>query len=167
MRFMTAVAVGALIAASHAYARTEATLDLVGPISEYKIFVSEQIDLLVADTTEFVAAIKAGDVEKAKALFAPARINYEEVEPIAELFSDLDVAIDSRADDYELAEADPDFPGFHRLEYGLWEKSSTEGLDPIADKLLADVTELQSRVEGLEVSETTGCFEGFEKRPTG
>lgn len=149
MRFLTLAAAGALIAASHAHARTEASLDLVGPISDYKIFVSEQIDTLVADTTEFVAAVKAGDVEKAKALFAPTRINYEEIEPIAELFSDLDVAIDSRADDYELAEQDPEFPGFHRIEYGLWEQNSTEGLEPVADKLLADVTELQSRIEGL------------------
>ena len=96
------------------------------------------------DTTAFVAAVKAGDVDKAKALFAPTRINYEAVEPIAELFSDLDVSIDSRADDYEEAEADPAFPGFHRIEYGLWEKNSTEGLEPIADKLLADVKELQA-----------------------
>jgi len=149
MRFLTTVAAGALLAASQLHAQTEASLDLVAPISEYKLFVSEQVDLLVADTTEFVAAVKAGDVEKAKALFAPTRMNYEEIEPIAELFSDLDVAIDSRADDYEKAEADPDFPGFHRIEYGLWEKNSTEGLDPVADKLLADVKDLQGRIEGL------------------
>ena len=59
------------------------------------------------------------------------------------------MSIDSRADDYEGAEADPEFPGFHRLEYGLWEKNSTEGLTPIADKLLADVKDLQGRIEGL------------------
>ncbi|HVL20841.1 MAG TPA: iron uptake system protein EfeO [Amaricoccus sp.] len=147
MRFLTLAAAGALLAAQAAHAA--ATLDLVEPISEYKIYVSEQVDALVKNTTEFVAAVKAGDVETAKALFAPTRMNYEAVEPIAELFSDLDVSIDSRADDYEKAEADPAFPGFHRIEYGLWEKNSTEGLDPIADKLLADVTELQSRIEGL------------------
>lgn len=147
MRFLTLAAAGALLAAQAAHA--QATLDLVEPISEYKIYVSEQVDTLVKNTTEFVGAVKAGDVEKAKALFAPTRINYEAVEPIAELFSDLDVSIDSRADDYEQAEADPAFPGFHRIEYGLWEKNSTEGLDPVADKLLADVTELQSRIEGL------------------
>jgi iron uptake system component EfeO len=147
MRFLTSAAVGALFAGSAAHA--QATLDLVEPISEYKIFVSEQIDTLVADTEEFVAAVKAGDVEKAKSLFAPTRLNYEEVEPIAELFSDLDVAIDSRADDYEKAEDDPAFPGFHRIEYGLWEKNSTEGLDPVADKLLADVKDLQGRIEDL------------------
>ena len=130
-------------------ARADVSLDLVGPISDYKIYVSENTDKLVADTTSFVEAIKAGDVERAKALFAPTRMSYEAVEPIAELFSDLDVSIDSRADDYEKAEADPAFPGFHRIEYGLWEKNSTDGLDPIADKLLADVKDLQARIESL------------------
>ncbi|MFT3972990.1 MAG: iron uptake system protein EfeO [Amaricoccus sp.] len=147
MRFLTLAAVGALFAGHAAHA--EATLDLVTPISEYKIYVSEQVDTLVKNTTAFVAAVNAGDVEKAKSLFAPTRINYEAVEPIAELFSDLDVSIDSRADDYEKAEADPAFPGFHRIEYGLWEKNSTEGLGPIADKLLADVKDLQGRIESL------------------
>ncbi len=146
MRLLTLTALGALLA-GHVHAA--ATLDLVGPISDYKIYVSEQVDELVSDTDSFVAAIKAGDVERAKALFAPTRMHYEAIEPIAELFSDLDVSIDSRADDYEHAEADPAFPGFHRLEYGLWETNSTEGLDPVADKLLADVKELQSRIEGL------------------
>jgi len=149
MRFPTLAAACALVAFQGAAARADATLALVGPISDYKLYVSEQVDELVRDTTAFVGAIEAGDVDKAKALFAPTRISYESVEPIAELFSDLDVSIDSRADDYEAAEADPAFPGFHRIEYGLWEMNSTEGLDPIADKLLADVKELQSRIEGL------------------
>ncbi|MCX8995566.1 iron uptake system protein EfeO [Rhizobiaceae bacterium BDR2-2] len=137
-----------LFLSASAFAQT-ATLDLVEPIAEYKIYVSEKLEKLVEDTTAFTAAVKAGDVEKAKALFAPTRLSYEAIEPIAELFSDLDVAIDSRADDYEAAEADPEFPGFHRIEYGLWEKNSTEGLDPVADKLLADVTELKERITGL------------------
>jgi iron uptake system component EfeO len=149
MHFPTLTAAGALLMAASATSAQEATLDLVGPISDYKIYVSDQVDTLVTDTTEFVAAVKAGDVERAKALFAPTRMSYESVEPIAELFSDLDVAIDSRADDYEKAEADPAFPGFHRIEYGLWEKNSTESLEPIADKLMADVQELSARIEGL------------------
>lgn len=137
-----------LVLGSHAFAQSTA-LDLVEPIADYKIYVSEKLDKLVTDTTAFTAAIKAGDVEKAKALFAPTRISYEAIEPIAELFSDLDGSIDSRADDYEKAEADPEFPGFHRIEYGLWEKNSTADLGPVADKLLADVTELKSRIGGL------------------
>lgn len=138
-----------LPALAQAAATTVAPLDLVAPVAEYKIYVSKLTQQLVKDTKAFTAAIKAGDVEKAKALYAPTRISYEKIEPIAELFSDLDVAIDSRADDHEKAEADPAFTGFHRLEYGLWVKKSTEGLTPYADKLLADVEELNHRISGL------------------
>jgi len=126
-----------------------ATLDLVEPIADYKIYVSEKLQTLVTDTKAFTSAVKAGDIAKAKSLFAPTRMSYEAIEPIAELFSDLDKAIDSRADDYEKAEKSPEFQGFHRLEYGLWAQNSTEGLAPVADKLMADVTTLHQRITDL------------------
>lgn len=127
----------------------DATLDLVGPLAEYKIYVAENTAELVKDTREFTEAIKAGDLDKAKALFAPTRTHYEAVEPIAELFSDLDVAIDARADDYEKAEQDAGFIGFHRIEYGLWDQGSTDGLAEYADGLMANVIELNDRINGL------------------
>lgn len=137
-----------LVMTGGAYAQVDA-LDLVEPIADYKIFVTERTAELVEGVDAFVAAVKAGEIDKAKALYPAVRVPYEQIEPIAELFSDLDVAIDSRADDYEQAEADPEFPGFHRIEYGLWEKNSTEGLDAVADKLAADVKELHARIDGL------------------
>ncbi|MGC3964475.1 MAG: iron uptake system protein EfeO [Rhodocyclaceae bacterium] len=126
-----------------------APLDLVQPISDYKIYVSENLQTLVRDTREFTNAVKAGDVAKAKKLFASTRMSYERIEPIAELFSDLDASIDSRADDHEKAEKDPAFVGFHRIEYGLFAQNSAKGLAPVADKLMADVLELQKRIRGL------------------
>lgn len=124
-------------------------LELVGPISDYKIYVAENVRKLATETRAFVAAVKAGDIEKAKKLYAPTRTSYERVEPVAELFNDLDKSIDSRADDHEKAENDPSFIGFHRIEYGLWTQKSTKGLAPVADKLLADVLELQKRLGAL------------------
>lgn len=125
------------------------SLDLVAPLADYKIYVAENTAKLVEDTTAFTDAVKAGDLDKAKALFAPTRTSYEKIEPIAELFSDLDVSIDARADDYEKAEADPAFTGFHRIEYGLWDQGSTEGLAEVADRLLADVKDLDGRINSL------------------
>ena len=127
----------------------DAKLDLVEPIAEYKLFVLEKLEKLVEDTKTFTDTIKAGDVAKAKTLFAPTRLSYEAIEPIAELFSDLDASIDSRADDHEKAEADPDFTGFHRIEYGLWAKNTTTDLGPVADKLMSDVRDLRTRITGL------------------
>src|SRR5512143_266617 len=91
-----AVALGSMAGSVRA---AVAPMDLVGPVSEYKIYVSEKLQKLVADTKAFTDAVKAGDIEKAKALFGPTRMSYEQIEPVAELFSDLDVSIDSRADD--------------------------------------------------------------------
>lgn len=133
-------------------ARAEVSpLDLVQPIADYKVYVQENLDILVKDTKAFTDAIKAGDLEKAKELYPSSRVSYEKIEPLAELFADLDAAIDSRADDHENGEKSEDFTGFHRLEYGLFAQNSTEGLDQYADKLYADVVELQKRIKDLTV----------------
>ncbi|WP_442771558.1 iron uptake system protein EfeO [Paenirhodobacter enshiensis] len=125
------------------------SLDLVAPLADYKIYVAENTEQLVKDTEAFVAAIKANDVAKAKALFAPTRTSYEKIEPIAELFADLDSSIDARADDFEQKEADPTFTGFHRIEYGLWVEGKTGEIQGYADQLLKDIKTLNERINGL------------------
>ena len=124
-------------------------LDLVKPLAEYKLYVNAQLRELVKGVQAFTDAVKAGKLEDAKKLYAQVRRPYERIEPIAELFADLDKSIDARADDHEKAEKDPNFVGFHRIEYGLWVEKSTKNLGPVADKLLADVKELQKRIAGL------------------
>lgn len=145
---MTALAV-ALVLPGIAWATQEDAINLVQPLADYKLFVAQHTQKLVTNATKFVAAIKAGDVKTAKALYAPTRMNYETIEPVAALFGDLDGSMDSRADDHEKKEEDPGFTGFHRLEYGLWERNSTAGLAETADKLLADVKELNARIAKL------------------
>ena len=146
-------AAGPLLAAPAlaASASKPAPAELIGPLSDYKIWVLQEIDALIADTKVFTDAVKAGDVAKAQSLYAPARLHYERIEPIAELFSDLDKSMDVRADDFEKKEEDPGFTGFHRLEYGLFSHKSADGLTPFADKLVADTAELKKRVEGLTI----------------
>ena len=129
-------------------ASTDAMLDLVEPIANYKLYVAEHTAKLVENTGKFAEAIKSGDIARAKALYAPTRVDYEMIEPIAELFSDLDVSIDARADDYEQGEKDPNFTGFHRIEHGLWQTDG-RGLDGAADKLIADVKDLNQRIADL------------------
>ncbi|MEB0077474.1 iron uptake system protein EfeO [Pseudomonas sp. CCI3.2] len=126
-----------------------APLDLVGPVSDYKIYVTEQLDTLGTDTQKFTDAIKKGDLTTAKKLYPTTRVSYESIEPIAELFDDLDKSIDSRVDDHADNVDAPDFTGFHRLEYTLFAKNTTDGLGDLAEKLNNDVKELQTRVAGL------------------
>lgn len=147
---LTGLCLATFGAASVAPAKVPPTA-LISAISDYKLYVADEVKVLVRDTRRLADAIKAGDLAGAQSLYAPARLPYERIEPIAELFSDLDKSIDARADDFEKKEADPAFGGFHRLEYGLFAKKSTDGLQPIADKLVADVVDLQGRIKGLTV----------------
>ena len=119
------------------------------PLAEYKAYVQAEAKDLVAKTTEFTAAVKAGNIAKAKSLFAATRYHYERIEPIAELFNELDPAIDAREDDFKQGPKDPAFTGFHRIEYALWVENSTAGVNEIADKLLADVKTLQQEIDVL------------------
>lgn len=127
----------------------DALLSLGGAITDYKAYVAEETAQLVAKTKAFTDAIKSGDLEKAKALYAPTRQHYERIEPIAELFSDLDGSIDAREDDYEQKAADPKFTGFHRLEKALFGDNSTKGMDKYAAQLNTDVLDLQKRISEL------------------
>ena len=85
-------------------------------------------------------------LDEARRLYAPARVHYERIEPIAELFNDLDGSIDARADDFEKKEQDPTWTGFHRLEKALFADKATDGLDAAADHA---VPVLPPRPEGL------------------
>ena len=84
----------------------------------YKRYVNSQTDALVAATQVFVDAVKAGDIDAAKAQFPIARTYYERIEPVAESFpDDLDPRIDLREADLEPGQK---WTGFHRLEKDLW-----------------------------------------------
>jgi iron uptake system component EfeO len=126
-------------------------LDLVGPLAEYKVYVIGEINDLVERTKHFAEAVKAGRLEEAQKLYAPSRQPYERIEPIAELFADLDKSIDARADDFEKKEADPAFVGFHRIEKALFADKTTSGMQPLADRLIADAVELKTRVSTLTI----------------
>ncbi len=130
-------------------AKADAVLSLGEAITAYKTYVTTQTADLVKATKAFTDAVKAGDIEKAKSLYAPTRQYYERIEPIAELFSDLDGSIDAREDDYEQKAADPKFTGFHRLEKALFGDNSTKGMEKYADQLYSDVVELQKRIAEL------------------
>jgi iron uptake system component EfeO len=119
-------------------------------VDQYKQYLEQQVDTLVAATTTFTNAVRAGDVEAAKAAYAPSRVSWERIEPIAGLVPDIDGATDSRVDDFEGVD-DPNFTGWHRLEYLLWEQNTTAGGAEFADKLDADLASLKQQVAGLEL----------------
>ncbi|OBA02880.1 iron ABC transporter substrate-binding protein [Paenibacillus polymyxa] len=127
-------------------------------VAAYRTYATEQCDTFVKKTEEFTNAVKAGQLDKAKSLYAPARMYYERIEPIAEALGDLDPNIDARDGDVDAA----DWRGFHRIEKTLWEENTTKGLNEYSDRLLSDAKLLRAKVETVNIDASlmvTGAVE--------
>ena len=118
----------------------------------YAAYVKDQADQLLDATNEFVAAYKAGDDAKARALYPTARQHWERIETVAESFGDLDPKMDLREADLEEGQK---WTGWHRLEKDLWPPA--KGYTALAkaeratyaDDLLANTKVLHTRVQDM------------------
>ena len=117
--------------------------------ADYKVYVDTQVGYLVTSTQALDAAVHGTDLAAAQKAYMLARPYYEKIEPVAESFVDgtdnLDSDIDARANDVPPAQ----FEGFHRIEQGLFEAKSLQGLAAFADKLVSDVQELRTKTAAL------------------
>ncbi len=116
--------------------------------AQYRAYVVAQTAQLRAGTQKFVAALHAGDVAKAKALFGPTRLHYESIEPVAESFGNLDPEIDARINDVPNV---AQWTGFHRIERTLWQQHTTKGTAVYATKLMRDVDTLDTKVQSIQL----------------
>ena len=121
---------------------------LYGVTDEYREYAIGEIEEFVKATEAFTTAVKNGDLDKAKELYASSRVHYERAEPIAEVFGDLDPKIDAREGDVPEAE----WGGYHRIEKGLWVDNTTTGYEQYAEQLMKDVNLLRAKVDTVEVT---------------
>ncbi len=134
-------------AASDAAAKARPSMvAFIGPLSEFRVYLSSQGTALINAVTALQQAIEAGDLSQAQALYIPARVAYQRIAPAAQRLAELDKVINARADYFEKREQDPEFVGFHRLEYALFQQRNIEGLAPVAQRLLTDVTQLKQQL---------------------
>ncbi|WP_068158502.1 iron uptake system protein EfeO [Rhodococcus phenolicus] len=126
---------------------SKAATDADGKLAEaadgYRRYIRSQTEALVTTVGEFVAAVKAGNIDEAKRLFPLSRTYYERIEPEAESFGDLDPRLDLREADLEPGQ---EWTGFHRLEKDLWVDGPKPDTNAIADQLTVDIQELADLV---------------------
>jgi iron uptake system component EfeO len=118
----------------------------IGPLSEFRVYLSSQGNALVKAVTALQQAIDAGDLAQAQALYVPAREAYQRLAAASQRLAELDNAINARADYFEKREQDPSFSGFHRLEYSLFQQRNLDGLAPLAQRLVNDVSSLKQQL---------------------
>ncbi|HEY0814292.1 MAG TPA: iron uptake system protein EfeO [Pseudonocardia sp.] len=116
---------------------------LAAAATRYHDYVVAEVAALQTATRSFTDAVRAGDIAQAKALYAPARVHYEDIESVVDNLGDLDDDIDARAD---AAGAAAHWIGFHRIEKALWADGSLAGMGPFANELDLDVFALRARV---------------------
>ncbi len=136
---------------------------------EYRLYVEGQVAEMITLTKAFTDAVRAGDVAAAQAAFAPSRQAWEGMEPIAGLVPDIDAKVDARVDDFASPD-DPEWTGWHRLEYLLWEKNTTDGAAPVADQLDADLAALRDQLPDVDITPLAmarGAAELIEEVSTG
>ncbi|MBW8751963.1 MAG: peptidase M75 family protein [Propionibacteriales bacterium] len=134
--------------ASSASEAEQANLDRA--TASYADYVKQEAQELLDETTQFVAAYKAGDDAQARSLYPTARVHWERIEPVAESFGDLDPKMDLREADLEEGQQ---WTGWHRLEKDLWPPA--KGYTSLtkaeratyADDLLANTKTLHTRVQ--------------------
>ncbi len=120
--------------------------------TNYAAYVKDQTEQLLADTKAFAAAYIAGDEDAARALYAPTRMHWERIEPVAESFGDLDPILDAREADLEEGQ---EWTGWHRIEKDLWPPASGyTALTPaqrtkVAEQLVADTQTLYDRTRDM------------------
>ncbi|WP_129338114.1 iron uptake system protein EfeO [Cellulomonas endophytica] len=86
--------------------------------ASYLAYVKDQAGALIAATQAFAGAYASGDDAAARAQYAPARVHWERIEPVAESFGDLDPLLDLREADLEEGAV---WSGWHLVEKDLWQ----------------------------------------------
>jgi iron uptake system component EfeO len=140
---------------------------LTAALASYRSYVEKNSRASLAVTQQLRDAIKAGDVAKAKSLYAPSRVGWESVEPVAESFGDLDPKMDLREADVEAGQT---WTGWHVIEKSLWVGNTTDGMAPVADDLVTNLEDLVARVRKVAITTTSmanGAKELLDEVATG
>lgn len=113
--------------------------------------------MLARLTDALRADLDSGDLAQARRDWLPAHLEYERLGAAYGAFGDLDDAINGLPNGLPQGVDDPEWTGFHRIEYGLWHGQPASTLSALGDTLAADVGKLgatfaTAQIDPLEIS---------------
>ena len=117
---------------------------LMTAVRGYTGYVKQNTADLVSHTQTFCQAINAQDLNQARVLYPQARIYYERIEPVAEVWGSLDTSIDGRWENPVTVRSQ--FTGFHRIEQMLWQDNSLNGASAMCSGLVRNEQQLLTLV---------------------
>jgi iron uptake system component EfeO len=113
---------------------------LAAAVAGYSGYVGQDVASLISHTRAFCTAIDAGQMTQAQLLYPQARVYYERIEPVAEIWGSLDAAIDGRWENPVTVASQ--FTGFHKIEQLLWEDNTLAGAPQLCAGLLRNEQQL-------------------------
>ena len=128
----------------------ESTPALASAVRGYSAYVAQNTRALVSHSQQFCAAINAGNRTRAKLLYPQARVYYEQIEPVAEVWGSLDTQIDGRWENPVTVRSQ--FLGFHRLEQILWKSKTMKGAAGFCAGLVQHEKQLATLVSKAQYS---------------
>ena len=117
---------------------------LATAVQAYGNYVDANVADLVTHTQAFCKAIEAGKLGQAQVLYPKARIYYERIEPVAEVWGSLDTQIDGRWENPVTVKSQ--FVGFHRIEQLLWQDHTLAGAPKLCAGLVLNEQQLKNLV---------------------
>jgi high-affinity iron transporter len=106
---------------------------------------------LAVDTDRLTAAVRAGQLARARQLWLPAHLDYSQLGVAYDTFGKFNDEINERPLGLVGGVHDPKFQGFLRLEYGLWHEQSAATLTPVASALDSAVHDLLQQFPKLAI----------------
>jgi high-affinity iron transporter len=101
---------------------------LIVPIRAFRAYVRARLTMLGTQLDTLLAAEQAGDLESAEADWLPAHLSWLQIgedDKFYTAFGELGRSIDGIAAGLPGGTASPQFTGFHRIEFDLWEQHGT------------------------------------------
>jgi iron uptake system component EfeO len=117
---------------------------LAAAVSGYSAYISQNVASLVTSSQQMCAAIDAKNMRQAELLYPKARVFYEKIEPVAEIWGGLDTAIDGRWENPVTVQSQ--FTGFHRIEQMMWADNSPAGASQMCAGLVKNEKQLLTLV---------------------
>ena len=117
---------------------------LAAAVSGYSSYVSQNTASMVTSTQQLCAAIDAKNLSQAELLYPKARVFYEQIEPVAEIWGNLDTDIDGRWENPVTVQSQ--FLGFHRIEQMMWADNTLTGASQMCAGLVKNEQQLLTLV---------------------
>jgi iron uptake system component EfeO len=121
---------------------------LAAAVKSYSGYIDQNTADLVRHTQAFCRAIDAGNMSQAKVLYPQARIYYERIEPVAEIWGSLDTDIDGRWENPVTVASQ--FIGFHKIEQLIWADNTLAGTPALCAGLVGHEQQLLTLVRGAQ-----------------